>query len=511
MIIGFISYNVSASDISTVQFSPSNIFLSPGETFSVNVLCIPGQPMKSFEFKLSFDPSLLQVNSVTKGDIFNDYTTFFNSGTIDNNAGTVVDIYNLIIGEGNVSDSGTLVNIEFTIKDSTGVSTLDLYEVGITDENGYLPISVTDGSVTIQETDDENGSGGGGSSGGSGGGGGIIVNSSEEQNNPPETPTMPTGPIFIEMGVEYSYSSSSFDIDEDLIRLRFDWGDGSFSNWSDFVSSNSTVSMSHSWKSISTFEIRAIAQDYNMNSSWSSSTNVTVSQDLSGDIPPVLNVNFSINESDNSKVEFDASGSFDIDGNITSYYWDFGDGENDTGIAPTHIYMNSGSYKVTLSITNENDNIYERIIYVTVDLEVASDVDEESQKSDSLLLYFIGGVIGLVVILIIFLVVFFKVSIKSFVARYDHLFLRRRKLSNYAEKMEELDAKIEALRKSREVSDIEKSSTNIIDSSSVTLGEYDKVRLDVDFIIDSNSKEDKFNEDPLRDKIDKILEGKNYN
>jgi len=39
---------------------------------------------------LSFDSSLLHVNSVTEGDIFDDYVTFFNSGTFTSNCGSGV-------------------------------------------------------------------------------------------------------------------------------------------------------------------------------------------------------------------------------------------------------------------------------------------------------------------------------------------------------------------------------------------------------------------------------------
>lgn len=39
-------------------------------------------------------------------------------------------------------------------------------------------------------------------------------------------------------------------------------------------------------------------------------------------------------------------------GNITSWYWTFGDGNNDTVPNPTHTYATSGSYWVCLTITN---------------------------------------------------------------------------------------------------------------------------------------------------------------
>lgn len=51
---------------------------------------------------------------------------------------------------------------------------------------------------------------------------------------------------------------------------------------------------------------------------------------------------------------FNASESFDIDGNITSYEWDFGDGTNGTGIIRTHIYTQHGTHNVTLTVTDDD-------------------------------------------------------------------------------------------------------------------------------------------------------------
>lgn len=132
-----------------VSIDPATQSISPGETFNVSVYCVPNQPIKSFEFKLSFDASLVQANSVSEGDIFDGYTTFFNNGNINNTAGTILNIYNLIVGAGTVSDPGTLVTISFTALDVTGTSYLNLSDVGVTNTTEYLPVSVSNGDVSI--------------------------------------------------------------------------------------------------------------------------------------------------------------------------------------------------------------------------------------------------------------------------------------------------------------------------------------------------------------------------
>jgi prepilin-type N-terminal cleavage/methylation domain-containing protein len=47
---------------------------------------------------------------------------------------------------------------------------------------------------------------------------------------------------------------------------------------------------------------------------------------------------------------FDASASFDIDGTIQSYDWDFGDTQSGTGVTVSHTYAEPGAYPVSLSV-----------------------------------------------------------------------------------------------------------------------------------------------------------------
>ena len=51
-------------------------------------------------------------------------------------------------------------------------------------------------------------------------------------------------------------------------------------------------------------------------------------------------------------IEFSADQSIDAEGNIASYYWDFGDGATATGKTPEHTYFNRGVYTVTLTVTD---------------------------------------------------------------------------------------------------------------------------------------------------------------
>ncbi len=71
--------------------------------------------------------------------------------------------------------------------------------------------------------------------------------------------------------------------------------------------------------------------------------------------PPVANFTyFPENPTPNQNVTFNASSSYDPDGTITSYQWDFGDGSTASGMTVQHSYSSAGTYTVTLTVTDNN-------------------------------------------------------------------------------------------------------------------------------------------------------------
>jgi len=53
-------------------------------------------------------------------------------------------------------------------------------------------------------------------------------------------------------------------------------------------------------------------------------------------------------------VQFDGTGSYDPDGQITAYLWDFGDGTTATGSRASHTYSGAGFYLVTLTVKDNS-------------------------------------------------------------------------------------------------------------------------------------------------------------
>ncbi len=52
-------------------------------------------------------------------------------------------------------------------------------------------------------------------------------------------------------------------------------------------------------------------------------------------------------------VQFDGTGSSSSDGSITSYQWDFGDGQTGTGATVSHTYADAKRYAATLTVANK--------------------------------------------------------------------------------------------------------------------------------------------------------------
>ncbi|MCU0598340.1 MAG: PKD domain-containing protein [Desulfobacterales bacterium] len=53
-------------------------------------------------------------------------------------------------------------------------------------------------------------------------------------------------------------------------------------------------------------------------------------------------------------VQFDGSGSYDMDGSIVSYSWNFGDGTSAAGPFVSHTYSVAGTYTAILTVTDDN-------------------------------------------------------------------------------------------------------------------------------------------------------------
>ena len=83
---------------------------------------------------------------------------------------------------------------------------------------------------------------------------------------------------------------------------------------------------------------------------------------------------------------FDGSRSYDKDGYIQAFIWDFGDGESGVGVRPGHKYLHSGTYKVKLTVIDNNNAQSTQEMQVTInetraDLRIRQlTIDKEAPK-----------------------------------------------------------------------------------------------------------------------------------
>ncbi|MEA2016089.1 MAG: PKD domain-containing protein [Actinomycetota bacterium] len=69
------------------------------------------------------------------------------------------------------------------------------------------------------------------------------------------------------------------------------------------------------------------------------------------------------------EVTFDGSDSFDLDGGIVKYGWNFGDGDTAEGVEVTHAYSQEEEYTVTLTVTDDDGLVNSTELIVNVGQE----------------------------------------------------------------------------------------------------------------------------------------------
>jgi len=116
----------------------------------------------------------------------------------------------------------------------------------------------------------------------------------------------------------------------------------------------------------------------------------TSSDVLTVSTPPIVNVDISPeNPTVGELIEFNASGSYDIDGEIVSYEWDFGDGQSGSGMVVEHSYSHPGTYNVTLKVTD--DSGVESTYTITITVSEISKKDELKQEILRLILQYLAN------------------------------------------------------------------------------------------------------------------------
>ncbi len=193
----------------------------------------------------------------------------------------------------------------------------------------------------------------------------AVIFTGCKKNKAPDKPSTPAGPTNGCINTEYTFTSSAEDPDDDSVAIRFDWGDGDTSDWSDWQASGDSISMSHSWSDSGSYSIKAQAQDLNEAvSSWSGGHQITIGAIIANNPPntPTTPIGDSIG-SVNVTYSF-ISTATDPDGDSIAIRFIWGDGDTSgwsdwqtsgDSISMAHSWSDTGTYNIKTQAKDKKD------------------------------------------------------------------------------------------------------------------------------------------------------------
>ncbi len=159
------------------------------------------------------------------------------------------------------------------------------------------------------------------------------------ENLPPE-PDLKATATFIDVNETVIFSANdSFDRDGKISKYYWDFGDGT---------NATTPYASHDYEKGGNYTVVLIITDNEGKKAVQAMT-IHVNE-----LPvPVIKISHPVFI--HETVYFWANDSHDPDGYVMDYFWDFGDGANETGMSVTHVYTLKDTYKVTLTVKDNDD------------------------------------------------------------------------------------------------------------------------------------------------------------
>jgi hypothetical protein len=95
-------------------------------------------------------------------------------------------------------------------------------------------------------------------------------------NTPPDTPDKPTGPAMGEIGIEYTFTTSTTDPQDNEVYYMVSWGD-MLGDWLGPYSSGQTIGFMHTWAVVGNYSITVKAKDSEgLESDWSEASSITI-------------------------------------------------------------------------------------------------------------------------------------------------------------------------------------------------------------------------------------------
>ncbi len=151
----------------------------------------------------------------------------------------------------------------------------------------------------------------------------------------------PGGPYTGTAGAPVQFDGSgSFDPDGSVSSYAWNFGDGN---------TGTGVTPSHTYAAAGNYTVSLVVND-GTDDSPAATTSANIA---AANAPPVANAGGPYSGEAGSAVQLDGSASFDPDGNVASYAWNFGDGNTGSGATPNHTYAAMGNYTASLVVTDD--------------------------------------------------------------------------------------------------------------------------------------------------------------
>lgn len=167
-------------------------------------------------------------------------------------------------------------------------------------------------------------------------------------------------------------SAGSFDGDGNIVSYSWSFGDGSHST---------EANPSHTYAAAGNYSVTlTVVDNGNLNGTATVAINVSVP---ANQLPVSSASGAPTNGAAPLPVSFSSSGSWDPDGSIAAYRWDFGDGTSSTLPSPTKTYSTPGNYTARLTVTDNQGATHSSTVAVsaTTPIVVANaDFDVDVQQ-----------------------------------------------------------------------------------------------------------------------------------
>jgi PKD repeat protein len=152
----------------------------------------------------------------------------------------------------------------------------------------------------------------------------------------------PNGPYTGTVGNPVAFDGSGSTPADRITDYMWDFGDGN---------TGTGVTPTHTYSDANSYTVTLTVSDGTVQDSETTTADIT--EEADGE-PPTADIQVTLIPKTELCYRFDGSGSSDPDGEIVAYDWDMGDGMTDTGELVEYCYEEVRSYKVTLTVTDDD-------------------------------------------------------------------------------------------------------------------------------------------------------------